>query len=155
MSLLLLSSFRCKISTLIGINCFGPAWCFYHFIMNCSLVSNTLALFVLGKLERFTALCKQQAFQFLGYDLNYTKSLVFHSWTSDQPLHSPDGFFNLESYRWRYFVTQGGSSGRSHKHSRVSLCLKSGYLEFGLHCLLSHHSYGLAKNTCHKWRWSP
>lgn len=60
--------------------------------------------------------------------------------------------FILESSNWSCFVTQGGSFGEIHRHSPVSLCLKSGLPGYRLLRLLSHHSCGLAKKICHKCR---
>lgn len=57
----------------------------------------------------------------------------------------------LESCSWSCLRIHGGSRG-SQRASSVPLCLKSGCLGLVLHFLKSHHSYGLAKNTCHKWR---
>ncbi|PIA52330.1 hypothetical protein AQUCO_01000296v1 [Aquilegia coerulea] len=79
-------------------------------------------------------------------------SSYFHVDTRDRPF--PKSRYPcssiLESCNWSCRLTQGGSVGLNHRVSPVSLCLKSGDLGFFLFFLLSHHSCGLTKKTCHR-----
>lgn len=76
------------------------------------------------------------------------RSCMFHRCTFEQV----DRVAALESYSCSCLCIQGGSFGMSHRHSQVSLCLKSGEFGYSLCSLLSHHSRGFAKNTCHRRR---
>lgn len=109
-----------------------------------------------SSLHTFVFLCTILASAFLctANQLLKNQSLNLHlkesSRVSASSLSKPP--FLSASYSRSCSLTHGGSFGRSHKLSLVSLCLKSGSLGFFLHHrLLSHHSSGLAKNNCHNF----